>query len=164
MYFYVPNKQLIMKLLKSPTFKDNRGSYTPIQLDVLNIKWSQCSISYNQNKYTFRGMHHQENPPQTKYIKVVKGSIIDFIYDLKTNEVDYIKVDENSAVLVDKTKAHGFITLEPETIVAYLVEGEYNPNSEHSIVWDTIPEIKSEIYKIIGESELVISEKDSKGK
>jgi dTDP-4-dehydrorhamnose 3,5-epimerase len=164
MYFYVPNKQLIMKLLKSPTFKDNRGSYTPIQLDALNIKWLQCSISYNQNKYTFRGMHYQENPPQTKYIKVVKGSIIDFIYDLKTNEVDYIKVDENSAVLVDNTKAHGFITLEPETIVAYLVEGEYNPNSEHSIVWSTIPEIESEIYKIIGDSELIISEKDSKGK
>jgi dTDP-4-dehydrorhamnose 3,5-epimerase len=152
-----------MKLLNSPTYKDNRGSYTPIQLDVLDIKWSQCSISYNEKKYTFRGMHYQENPPQTKYIKVVKGSIIDFIYDLKTNEVDYIKVDENSAVLIDNTKAHGFITLEPETIVAYLVEGEYNPNSEHSIVWETIPEIKSEIYKIIGDSELIISEKDSKG-
>jgi dTDP-4-dehydrorhamnose 3,5-epimerase len=152
-----------MKLLNSPTYKDNRGSYTPIQLDVLDIKWSQCSISYNEKKYTFRGMHYQENPPQTKYIKVVKGSIIDFIYDLKTNEVDYIKVDEDSAVLIDNTKAHGFITLEPETIVAYLVEGEYNPNSEHSIVWKTIPEIKSEIYKIIGDSELIISEKDSKG-
>ena len=152
-----------MKLLNSPTYKDDRGSYTPIQLDVLDIKWSQCSISYNEKKYTFRGMHYQENPPQTKYIKVVKGSIIDFIYDLKTNEVDYIKVDENSAVLIDNTKAHGFITLEPETIVAYLVEGEYNPNSEHSIVWKTIPEIKSEIYKIIGDSELIISEKDSKG-
>jgi dTDP-4-dehydrorhamnose 3,5-epimerase-like enzyme len=82
---------------------------------------------------------------------------------LKTNEVDYIKVDENSAVLIDNTKAHGFITLEPETIVAYLVEGEYNPNSEHSIVWETIPEIKSEIHKIIGDGELIISEKDSKG-
>jgi len=155
---------LIMKLLNSPTYKDNRGSYTPIQLDVLDIKWSQCSISYNQNKFTFRGMHYQENPPQTKYIKVVKGSIVDFIYDLKTNEVDYIKVDENSAVLIDNTKAHGFITLESETIVAYLVEGEYNPKSEHSIVWNTIPEIESEIYKIIGNSELIISEKDSKGK
>jgi dTDP-4-dehydrorhamnose 3,5-epimerase len=152
-----------MKLLNSPTYKDNRGSFTPIQLDVLDIKWSQCSISYNEKKHTFRGMHYQENPPQTKYIKVVKGSIIDFIYDLKTNEVDYIRVDENSAVLIDNTKAHGFITLEPETIVAYLVEGEYNPNSEHSIVWETIPEIKSEIYKIIGDSELIISEKDSKG-
>jgi dTDP-4-dehydrorhamnose 3,5-epimerase len=109
-------------------------------------------------------MHYQENPPQTKYVKVIKGSIIDFIYDLKTKEVEYIKVDENSAVLIGNTKAHGFITLEPETIVTYLVDGEYNPNSERSIVWDTIPEIKSEIYKIIGDSELVISEKDAQGK
>ena len=164
MYFYVPNKQLIMKLLKSPTFKDNRGSYTPIRLDVMDIKWVQSSISYNQNKFTFRGMHYQENNPQTKYVKVIKGSIIDFIYDLKTKEVDFIKIDENSAVLIENNKAHGFITLEPETIVNYFVDDEYNPNSERSIVWNTIPEIKSEIYKIIGESELVISEKDSKGK
>ena len=164
MYIYVPIKQLIMKLLKSPTFKDNRGSYTPILLDVMDIKWVQSSISYNQNKFTFRGMHYQENPPQTKYVKVIKGSIIDFIYDLKTKEVEYIKVDENSAVLIDNTKDHGFITLEPETIVTYLVDGEYNPKSERSIVWDTIPEIKSEIYNIIGDSELIISEKDSKGK
>jgi dTDP-4-dehydrorhamnose 3,5-epimerase len=109
-------------------------------------------------------MHFQENNPQTKYVKVIKGSIIDFIYDLNTKEVDFIKVDENSAVLIENNKAHGFITLEPETIVNYFVDDEYNPNSERSIVWNTIPEIKSEIYKIIGESELVISEKDSKGK
>ena len=163
MYICIPN-ELIMKLLSSPTYKDNRGSYTPIPLDVLNINWSQCSISYNEKKFTFRGMHHQENPPQTKYIKVVKGSIIDFIYDLKTGEVDYIKVDENSAVLIPNTKAHGFITLEPETIVAYLVEGEYNPNSEHSLVWCNIPKIKSEILSIIGDGEIIISEKDSIGK
>ena len=153
-----------MKLLNSPTFKDNRGSYTPIQMDVLGIEWKQCSISYNEKKFTFRGMHYQENPSQTKYVKVVKGSIIDFIYDLKTGKVDYINVDENSAVLIPNTKAHGFLTLEPETIVVYFVDGEYNPNSEHSLVWDKIPEIRLEILSLIGDNDIIISEKDSIGK
>lgn len=153
-----------MKLLYSPTYKDNRGSYTPIDLNVLDIKWDQCSISYNESKFTFRGMHYQENPLQTKYVKVIKGSIIDFIYDLKTGEIDYIKVDENSAVFIPNTKAHGFITLEPQTIVAYLVEGEYNPSSEHSLVWSNIPKIKREILSIIGDNEIIISEKDLVGK
>lgn len=164
MYICLPNKILIMKLLNSPTFIDNRGWYTPIPLDIFDIKWKQCSISYNEKKFTFRGMHYQINPPQTKYVKVAKGSIIDFIYDLDTGEVDYIKVDENSAVLIPNTKAHGFLTLEPETIVTYLVEGEYNPSSEHSIVWSNIPKIKSEILSIIGDSEIIVSQKDSIGK
>lgn len=153
-----------MKLISHQTFKDNRGSYTPIQVRTLDMDWVQCSISYNEKKFTFRGMHFQKNPSQSKYVKVIRGSIIDFIYDLKTGEVDYIKVDENSAVLIPDTKAHGFLTLEPETIVVYLVDGEYNPNSEHSIVWNQIPQIKNEILSIIGDSELIISEKDSKGK
>lgn len=153
-----------MKLISHQTFKDNRGSYTPIQVRTLDMDWVQCSISYNEKKFTFRGMHFQKNPSQSKYVKVIRGSITDFIYDLKTGEVDYIKVDENSAVLIPDTKAHGFLTLEPETIVVYLVDGEYNPNSEHSIVWNQIPQIKNEILSIIGDSELIISEKDSKGK
>lgn len=153
-----------MDLISHPSFQDNRGLYTPLKLDLFDIKWSQCSISYNEKKFTFRGMHYQKNPPQTKYIKVFKGSIIDFIYDLESQEVEFIHVDQNSAVFIPNTKAHGFLTLEPETIVAYLVEGEYNPNSEHSLVWSNIPKIKSEILSIIGENEIIISDKDSVGK
>ena len=48
------------------TFNDNRGSYTPIPLNVLNEKWDQCSISVNDKIYTFRGLHYQTNPPQKK--------------------------------------------------------------------------------------------------
>ena len=59
------------------TFLDNRGSYTPIDVK----EWDQCSISINTHPFTFRGLHYQTNPPQTKYIKVIQGSIIDFLID-----------------------------------------------------------------------------------
>jgi dTDP-4-dehydrorhamnose 3,5-epimerase-like enzyme len=59
--------------------------------------------------------------------------------------------------------AHGFLTLEDDTIVTYMVKGEYNPESEHSIVWHTIDELKQVIESNI-EGELIISHKDNEGK
>ena len=106
-----------MKIEKHPTFKDNRGSFTPIDCNG----WEQVNISVNDRKFTFRGMHYQTSPPQTKFIKVVKGSIIDILYNLETQECSFYILDENDALLVDKKFAHGFITLEPNTIVSYLV-------------------------------------------
>ncbi len=146
------------------THNDSRGSYTPIPLNVLNEKWDQCSISVNDNIYTFRELHYQTNPPQKKYVKVVKGSIVDFMVDLETGEVDFCEVKDTGAVFIPNTKAHGFLTLEPNTIVVYMVEGNYNPQSEHSIVWSDNPKVSEVIKSYIGDHELTISEKDKLGK
>jgi dTDP-4-dehydrorhamnose 3,5-epimerase len=142
------------------TFKDHRGSYTPINTKILDIDWTQCSISVNTEKFTFRGLHYQTNPPQTKYVKVIQGLIIDFMVDLETGETDYCMVGENEAVYIPNTKAHGFLTLEPNTIVTYMVEGEYNPKSEHSIVWSTNEVVASVIKQHLKDGSLIISEKD----
>jgi len=149
--------------IKHLTFNDNRGSYTPISTTELHIQWNQCSISINDKKGTFRGLHYQTNPPQTKYIKVVKGSIIDFLYNLDTNELQYFTLGSNEAILVPNNMAHGFLTLEDNTIVTYMVKGDYNPNSEHSIVWHTIDSVKQVIESNI-DGELIISDKDNLGK
>lgn len=153
-----------MKHYTHKTFIDHRGSYTPISTTEAGIAWEQCSISINENIYTFRGMHYQTNPPQAKYIKVVQGKIIDFAYNIDTNHLNHMVLGTDDAVLLDNTVAHGFLTLEPNTIVAYLVLGTYNPSTEHSIVWTTIPELKSIIDKFTEGQEITISEKDAAGK
>lgn len=152
-----------MKVIEHKTFNDSRGSYTPISTNQLDIKWDQCSISINDKRGTFRGLHYQTNPPQTKYIKVVKGSIIDFLYNLDTKEINYFTLGSNQAILVPNNMAHGFLTLEDMTIVTYMVKGDYNPDSEHSIVWHTIDEVKKVILDNI-DGELIISDKDNEGK
>ena len=149
--------------LQHKTFNDSRGSYTPIQTNQLGIEWEQCSISVNDKKGTFRGLHYQTNPPQTKYIKVVRGSIIDFMLNLDTNELLYFTLGSNEAILVPDNMAHGFLTLEDMTIVTYMVKGEYNPQSEHSIVWHTIDELK-EVILDNTDGNLIISDKDNEGK
>jgi len=59
--------------------------------------------------------------------------------------------------------AHGFITLDDNTIVQYLVDNHYDPKSERSILWSTIPEIENKILeydKNFNKNNLSISDKD----
>ena len=147
-----------------PTFFDDRGSYTPVGLRAMDMEWTQCSISVNEKPYTFRGLHYQTNPPQRKYIKVIQGEIIDFAVDLITGEVDHEHVTSGYAVYIPEDKAHGFLTLVPNTIVVYLVYGEYNPESEHSLVWSKTPKVSDIVREYIGLHPIVISDKDQQGK
>ena len=116
------------------TFVDERGSLTCVDTK----KWEQVNISVNNKKFTFRGMHYQEYPKQEKQIIVTKGSIIDFIYDLKTKTLEAYALGEGECVHVNKDAAHGFLTLEDDTTVTYLVKGKYNPSRERSIIWKDI--------------------------
>lgn len=141
-------------------FNDNRGTFIPYNLEG----WDQMNISINEAKYTFRGLHYQTKPYQTKLVKVIQGKVLDFLYDIKSGVVEVYELDQSNDLLVTSNFAHGFLTLEPNTIFTYLVNGDYNPKSEHSIVWDTIPEIKSIINYTIKNNKLTISEKDKIGK
>jgi dTDP-4-dehydrorhamnose 3,5-epimerase len=153
-----------MEKFQHITFKDERGSFTPISTTMFNEKWDQCSIALNKKRYTFRGLHYQTDPPQAKYVKVIQGSIVDFSVDIETLQGESMVVNENEAVLIPAGKAHGYLTLEPNTIVAYLVRGKYRPESEHSIVWTQSPEVKRIVESYARKTPLIISEKDENGK
>jgi dTDP-4-dehydrorhamnose 3,5-epimerase len=158
-------------LIYNPCFTDNRGVFAPLPLvfgedkiEILRKDWVQSNISYNPNKFTFRGMHLQEGPhAQAKLVKVVNGSIIDFVVDLRPNSSDYLKVQEfivtsGSEVYVPRGFAHGFITTEDNTVVQYLVDNQYNKESERSILWSSFPEIRKLIKK--QHVDPIISDKD----
>ena len=150
--------------INHPTFKDARGSFTAINSKLLDKDWEQFNVSINNDKYTFRGLHYQTNPPQTKCIKVVKGKILDIWVDLKTKEVFQFELDNSEFLYVPDNYAHGYLTLTENTVVTYLVKGEYNPESEHSMVWNTNVEVKNIIDSYTKGSTIHISDKDRNGK
>ena len=142
-------------------FKDSRGTFMPYDIKG----WDQVNIVTNEKPYTFRGMHWQTNPAQIKCVKVIQGSVIDFLYNLKTLEVEFYNLNSSSDPLtIGEDYAHGYLTLEPNTIFTYLVKGEYNPQSEHSLVWNKVKVIRDMINTVIGNKGLIISDKDKLGK
>ena len=157
-----------IELLTQPIYKDHRGSFTPI-----NIKgeWIQSNISINDDIYTLRGLHYQNNPfAQTKLVSVVRGKIIDFAINLDKTSEDYKKVhifhlDEGGSVLIPKGYAHGFITLQSGTIVNYLVDNVYSKENEGCILWSSVPEIYELVSSILNGMtfKIKISDKDIVG-
>ena len=129
------------------TITDKRGAF-----NFYDVKgYDQVNVVTNPTRWTFRGMHYQTTPAQTKMVKVVQGSVVDFLYDLENKQVKiYTLTPESEPLHVPDFYAHGYITLEPNTIFTYMVKGKWNPQSEHSIGWRTIPEIKTKMEEILG--------------
>jgi dTDP-4-dehydrorhamnose 3,5-epimerase-like enzyme len=57
-------------------------------------------------------------------------------------------VNEGDEVYVPRYFAHGFITIEDNTIVQYLVDNDYSPENEGVKVWSDYPEIYGKIKEI----------------
>ena len=144
------------------THLDNRGSFTPLSLNLFDKKWVQSNVSVNTKINTFRGLHFQKGEfAQAKLLKVIHGEIIDYIVDMREDSEDYMKLQEfkltrNNALLVPRGFAHGFITTEKNTVVQYLVDNDYNKESEGTLFWNDVPELNK---KLKGK-DLIISEKD----
>jgi dTDP-4-dehydrorhamnose 3,5-epimerase len=152
-----------VQTFNSPSFIDNRGSFTPLSLEMFNKKWIQSNVSINTKTDTFRGLHYQkEEFAQAKLVKVIKGSIIDYVVDLREDSDDYMRlqsfeINENNAILVPRGYAHGFITTEDDTVVQYLVDNVYSKESEKTLFWTDVNELKH----LLGPKKLIISEKDN---
>ena len=89
------------------------------------VDYDQIFIATNEARHTFRGMHFQSNPYQVKYLTVIQGEVLDFLYNLKTGEVKEYQLNHNSDTLaITEEYAHGYLTLVPNTIIYYGVIGK----------------------------------------
>jgi dTDP-4-dehydrorhamnose 3,5-epimerase len=98
----------------------------------------QSNFSHSVEKGTLRGLHYQLAPYQeAKLVRCIRGSLFDVLVDLRANSPTYkrwvgIELSEsnNTAVFVPEGFAHGFLTLEPDTIAFYQVSQYYTPEAE----------------------------------
>lgn len=138
-------------IIHGPKFPDNRGEFRILWSSdlVLGKKakmrktWTQENLSINK-RGVIRGLHAQKEPyRQFKYVRVIKGKILDVAICLNKNSHrfgKYIAVElsgnENKALFISRDYAHGFLALEDDTIVMYKVNGEWNKESEMGARWD----------------------------
>ncbi|OIP05524.1 MAG: dTDP-4-dehydrorhamnose 3,5-epimerase [Bacteroidetes bacterium CG2_30_32_10] len=169
----VINTNISGLLIISPSvFEDERGyfyeSYNKAIFEKNGI--IEEFIQDNQsksNKGVLRGMHFQ-NPPyaQSKLVRVIKGSVLDVALDIRKNSPTYGKyfsliIDEyeKKMLYIPVGFAHGFLTLEDNTIFTYKCSNKYNKEAEDTLLWSD-----SDLNIAWNIANPTISDKDKKGK
>ena len=136
-------------IIKPKVFVDDRGyffeSYNKeLFLKMgLDLNFVQDNQSLSQ-KGVLRGLHFQ-NPPhaQGKLVRVIQGSVLDVAVDIRIKSPTYgqhekiILSGENKTMFwIPPGFAHGFISLEDNTIFNYKCTAEYSKKSESSLIWN----------------------------
>jgi len=95
-------------------------------------------------KGVLRGLHFQEPPyDQGKLVRVVRGAVLDVSVDIRKESSTYGQwaafelSEQNKRMLwMPSGFAHGFVTLEDDTVFIYKCTNFYNRESESSIIWN----------------------------
>ena len=134
-------------IIDSFSSDDIRGSFTKCFSSFKNKKFQLAETYYSVNKKdVIRGLHFQ-NPPfeHQKIVHVIKGAVMDVVIDLRPNSNTFRKVfntelSENNkkALFIEKGFAHGFRTLEDNTIMLYMVSSVFNDKHDDGIHYQSI--------------------------
>lgn len=137
-------------ILEPDRFGDDRGYFSPYfiqnNLEKLDIKFEKV-VQANRSKSSkgvVRGLHYQKDPKcQAKIVEVIKGAAIDVVVDIREGSPTYgmstnvlLTPDNNRQLFVPRGFAHGFVSLEDDTIFQYLIDNDYAPNMEGGILWN----------------------------
>jgi len=161
-------------IIEPDKFGDDRGYFSPYfidkNLEALGFKKVVQANRSKSSKGVVRGLHFQQNPKcQAKLVEVIKGSAIDVVVDLRVDSPTYGKfttvklTDENNRQLfVPRGFAHGFISLEDDTVFQYLIDNDYAPKMEGGILWND-PDLGinwDKLFRENGIDEPLLSPKD----
>lgn len=152
-------------------FEDDRGFFSEtynrsvLKAAGIGIDFVQDNQSLSRNRGVLRGLHYQvATHPQAKLVRVLRGSVFDVAVDIRRSSPTFRKwvgvvlsSETWNQLLVPIGFAHAFVTLEPDTEVAYKTSDFYAPACDRVIRFDD-PEIGIDWPIDIGS--LQLSEKD----
>lgn len=104
----------------------------------------QDNASFSSERLTLRGLHFQTPPcAQAKLVRVVRGRIWDVAVDIRAGSPTFgrwaaveVSAQKGNQIYIPVGFAHGLLTLEPETEVAYKVTAEYSAAHDTGVAWD----------------------------
>lgn len=137
-------------IIEPNIFEDERGYFFESfhsQKFCTTLKQEVQFVQDNESKSekgVLRGLHFQKPPfAQGKLVRVVKGAVLDVAVDIRKESPTYGQ--HQSIILSEKNKkqfyipegfAHGFLTLENETIFSYKCTNYYHPETEGCLLWN----------------------------
>lgn len=137
-----------VKLLEPKVFGDERGFF----METFRDEWFRQNVAErtfvqeNHSKSTqgvLRGLHYQTENTQGKLVRVVSGEVFDVAVDMRRDSPTFghwvgevLSADNKRQLWVPEGFAHGFYVLSDEAEFVYKCTDYYNPNAEHSLIWN----------------------------
>ncbi len=159
-------------VIEPKVFEDERGyfyeSYNRIKLKEQGIDIDFVQDNQSKSNYgVTRGLHYQLNPKaQTKFVRVLQGSIYDVVVDIRKNSATYgkwfgieLSAENKNQLFIPKGFAHGFSVLSEEAVVFYKCDEFYSPELERGIMYND-PFLNID-WKVPA-SKVILSAKDTK--
>lgn len=136
--------------IEAEPLEDERGWFArffcaaEFEAHGLQTRWVQANQSLSRKAYTLRGLHYQKPPhEEVKLVRCLRGRIWNVVADLRPDSPSFGRwdaVELSSSLLrwiyVPQGCANGFLTLEDDSEVFYLVSTAYAPQAESGVRWD----------------------------
>lgn len=135
-------------IVKTKMFGDDRGffmeTFNQRELEKYGIYFDVKQINFAKSgKNVLRGLHFQKEPhAQTKLVGVIAGSVIDVVVDMRKDSPTFkesfkLEIDaRDTFLLIPKGFAHGYYTLEENTVFYYAVDNFYNAEAESGLIYN----------------------------
>jgi dTDP-4-dehydrorhamnose 3,5-epimerase len=110
----------------------------------LEARFVQVNDSLSGRKGTLRGLHYQLPPAaEVKLVRCVRGVLWDVIVDLRPDSPSFkgwcaaeLSAENRLMMYVPRGFAHGFLTLQDDSEVVYMVSSGHDPLRERGIRWN----------------------------
>lgn len=136
-------------LIQPKVFGDHRGYFfESFRQDIFkaavgSVEFVQDNESMS-NRGILRGLHFQKPPfAQGKLVRVIRGAVLDVAVDVRKDSPTYgqhisveLSAENKTMMYVPPGFAHGFYTLQDQTIFQYKCTDYYHPEAEVSIAWN----------------------------
>lgn len=147
---FVPTEIAGAMILELEAHRDDRGFFARSFCEKefsnagIPMRVFQANLSRNPKSRTLRGIHFQVSPhDEPKLVQCVRGRMWDVAVDLRQTSPTYgrwVGVDlspqSERLFYIPPGCGHGFITLEDETDVLYMMGAPFVPGAGRGIRWD----------------------------
>lgn len=110
----------------------------------IDVPFVQSNISYNRHRGTLRGMHFDKPPfAEVKLVRCTRGALFDVAIDLRRHSPTYgqhlgvtLTPEAANMLFIPEGLAHGFLTLDDDTEVCYLMAPFYAGRPTLGVRWN----------------------------
>jgi dTDP-4-dehydrorhamnose 3,5-epimerase len=136
--------------MRPPTSRDARGLF----VKTFHEQWHQAlgiSFVIREEFYSIsakgvlRGMHFQAPPAaHSKMVYCLRGRVLDVCLDMRRNSPRFgqafaceLNVTDREVLFIPPGFAHGFASLEDDSLMVYKTDVVHTPELDRGILWDS---------------------------